>query len=399
MITSTTTNKKTFTDNPIWDLAFRPFFLLASISSIISLAIWIAMLNGVVVRVGFSGLPINLWHAHEMTFGFGGAVAIGFLLTAVQTWTGNRSAHGSHLMLLTVFWIAARIAFLIMPESLVWISIVLQITWWCLSIITLAKLIISTNNKRNFVILPLISAIAMINFFVLWFTANHNVLLATQLSHATILLFCVLISLIGGRVIPFFTQRKIESITVKKTPILDKVIPLLTLVNIGVFLSPVSKTQIAVPAALLIIVGLLHLVRLYFWQSLKTVKIPLLWSLHLSYKFLGLGLITLGLSYITNSIRFNDALHLITIGTIGAMILSMMSRVSLGHTGRSMAVNFTMTLAFILIFASAIVRFLLPIFNEFIISWNLSAGLWILAFTIFIIKYTTILIHPKLSTK
>ncbi|MCE2029799.1 NnrS family protein [Sessilibacter corallicola] len=398
MTTSTTTDTKTFTDNPVWDLAFRPFFLLASISSIISLAIWIATLNGVVVRVEFSGLPINLWHAHEMTFGFGGAVAIGFLLTAVQTWTGNRSAHGSHLMLLTVFWIAARIAFLIMPENWVWISIALQIAWWYLAIITLAKLILSTNNKRNYVILPLISAIATVNFFVLWFAANHKVLLATQFSHATVLLFCVLISVIGGRVIPFFTQRKIESITIQKTPILDKAIPLLTLVNIGVFLSPVSKTQVAVPAALLITVGLLHLVRLFFWQPLKTVKIPLLWSLHLSYTFLGLGLITLGVSYISDSIRFNDALHLITIGTIGAMILSMMSRVSLGHTGRPMTVNFTMTLAFVLIFASAIVRFLLPIFNELITSWNLSAGLWILAFTLFLVKYTTVLIHPKLST-
>ena len=145
----------------------------------------------------------------------------------------------------------------------------------------------------------------------------------------------------------------------------------------------------------MIITGIMHLLRLRHWDSWATRKVPLLWSLHLAYFALGTGLILLGLSYASNTIRFADALHLITIGTIGAMILAMMARVSLGHTGRALQPHFSINIAFALILLAAVARVLLPPLGQQLWAWDISAGLWITAFTLFIGRYTTILLSQR----
>ena len=135
--------------------------------------------------------------------------------------------------------------------------------------------------------------------------------------------------------------------------------------------------------------------RMRNWQTVKTMKTPLLWSLHLSYFNMGLGYLVLGVSYFTNTVSFSSAIHIITIGTIGTMIIAMMSRVSLGHTGRKLQINGWISFSFLLLLGATLARFLLPVLNWIMPGYMLAATCWAIGFVIFIIYYTPILMTAR----
>jgi uncharacterized protein involved in response to NO len=155
----------------------------------------------------------------------------------------------------------------------------------------------------------------------------------------------------------------------------------------------------------MILASTLHLIRLLHWRPLQTLSVPLLWSLHLSYLFISLGLFMLGLSYYNIGISFSDALHLLTIGAMSLMILAMMSRVSLGHTNRALKVKNIVAFSFIIMLIAALIRSFMHYFptelfqaihvNPTLFSWSLSAVLWIFAMFIFLKTYTPILTTAK----
>ncbi|WP_256717986.1 NnrS family protein [Shewanella sp. UCD-KL12] len=384
-----------FTNQPIWDLCFRPWFLAATTLSALSLAIWILYLNGQFSGFNSEGISPLVWHIHEMLFGFGASIAVGFLLTAAQTWTKVRSINGLSLALLTGIWLSVRILLLSSSANLQLLAISLQALWWLVSIGYLAYMVLRAQSRRNYQFIPLLSAMMLLNLAFLLADFFGDTQLALHLSRSAILMFGLLVGIVGGRVIPFFTSRGAESAQVQATPMLDKLLPLVTLSGIAVFFSGYFISLPFTPATLLILAGSLHLARLYFWNSLSTCKVPLLWSLHASYLALGLGLILLGASYLSENLRFADALHLITIGTIGGMILAMIARVSLGHTGRALKPHPAMNLAFALIFIGALARVILPLFQQPLWGWNISAATWIIAFILFLWHYTPILCRAR----
>lgn len=128
---------------------------------------------------------------------------------------------------------------------------------------------------------------------------------------------------------------------------------------------------------------------------MATLKTPLVWSLHMAYSLLALGLISMAVSLLNSAMNISNALHLITVGAIGGMILSMMSRVSLGHTGRALKVTTIIAVALFLIIAAAVIRFVLPLMGFAIAGWNISAALWIVAFCLFLWRYTPILLSVR----
>jgi uncharacterized protein involved in response to NO len=384
-----------FAQQPVWDLPFRPWFLLAAMASIISIGIWSLWLNGVLAGEFVSGLSPVIWHIHEMLFAFGATVAAAFLLTAAQTWTGKRGMHGTLLIVTTVMWLAVRILLLLNSEAALLAAIALQTVWWLTVIGYLGHMVWRSRNQRNYLFVPLLSAMMMLNIVILCSDISGNSALALHLSRTAILLFGIIVGVVGGRVIPFFTGRGAAEAKVGETPLLDRWLLPVAIVSTAVFfISGVTEWPLS-PAALMIITGIMHLLRLHHWDSWATRKVPLLWSLHLAYFALGTGLILLGLSYASDTIRFADALHLITIGTIGAMILAMMARVSLGHTGRALQPHFSINIAFALILLAAVARVLLPPLGQPLWGWDISAGLWITAFALFIGRYTTILLSQR----
>ena len=382
---------------PLWDLAFRPWFLVSTLSSVLSIALWVLFLHGYLPALATAGLTPVAWHIHEMLFGFGATIAVAFLLTAAQTWTNKRSINGATLLNLTLIWLAVRLLLWSDDPRVQVLAIVLQGVWWLTCIGFLASMVISAKSRRNYQFIPLLSVMMLLNMSFLIADYSGNTQLALHLARTAILTFGLLVGIVGGRVIPFFTGRGASNAKVISTPILDKALPVVTIIGACIFFSGYFVELPFTPAIVLISAGTIHLLRLWYWDPISTRKVPLLWSLHAAYLALGLGLITLGLSYFTDLIRFADALHLITIGTIGGMILAMIARVSLGHTGRPLKPHPSINIAFALIFIGTLVRFILPLLQMPVLSWDISALCWITAFSIFIWHYARILMSERAS--
>jgi len=395
----------------VFDLPFRSYFILAPLFALISLVLWLGLLNGL-VTFNSSGLSPTVWHIHEMIFAFAATIAVAFILTAGQTWTGSRSLNGKPLVLLIVIWLLIRVAILSNNETSLMIAIPLTSVWWLMVINSYTKLVLTNQNRRNYLFIPILALMATLNIAILLFDMNHHTDIALHLSRSMILVFVLLMSLIGGRVIPFFTVRGANTPAIKSPKWLDPALILVTLIGLSIFMASNFIKLPLTPANFMIAAAILHLIRLSYWHSSKTILVPLLWSLHLSYLFIPLGLFLLGASYYSASISFSNALHLITIGAISLMILSMMSRVSLGHTGRALVTHKTISWAFMFMLLSALFRSFsdlvinnLPTLlinkielfqiNTTLSSLNISASLWVLAMGIFIIRYWTILTNSK----
>ncbi|MFL0803518.1 MAG: NnrS family protein [Agarilytica sp.] len=388
--------------HPVWHLAFRPWFLLASLSAVISMALWALSLNGWAIGVGNLGLSLLVWHGHEMVFGFACTIALGFLLTAVQTWTGERSLHGGLLFFLTLVWLSARVLLWRGDALLQWLGFGFQMLWWGMCILSLARVLIVAKNKRNYLFIPMTSVLMALNFGVLYAALSKADHIALELLRGAIILFGVLISVIAGRVIPFFTRRGVATASVTETPLLDRCLPLVSSLLFIVFVARILSTVSLLDTAfsvLCIVTGALHGYRLLHWNSWETRNTPLVWTLHVSYLFLSLGFVVLGLSTFIDRINFSTALHLITVGAIGGMILPMIVRVSLGHTGRALKASPLMSAAFIGVFLAALLRFVCMWLGLPFIAWNISAFLWVLAFACFIIVFADVLLKPRADGK
>jgi len=211
--------------------------------------------------------------------------------------------------------------------------------------------------------------------------------------------------ILGGRVIPFFTVSGAKLEPIKSPSWLTPLLITVSILGILIFFSSVFIALPFSPAILMIASGLLHLARQAYWRSFATLNIALLWSLHLAYFSLGLGLILLGLSYfqvqsieyLGVSISFADALHLLTIAAMTLMIFAMMSRVSLGHTGRALTPSKSVSWIFLLIVVCAFTRALLPTLTlQPLLAWNISALAWLIAALLFLRVYLPILTNKKI---
>lgn len=393
-----------FAQLPIWDLAFRPLFLLASAFSVISLLVWVATLNGFAIKLSSHYFPTLLWHVHEMIFGFALTVAMGFVLTAAQTWTGQRSLHGWGLILLTFCWLMARVGLWQAQGFWLLFGAIFQLIWWLIAIVSFARLVIKAGQRKQFILVVLLGVIALLNVAFLYCAQLGQIDLALHLARSAILCFSLVIGVLAGRVIPFFTRRGaaepfVESVNaIKNTPKLDQATLMSGLFAAVTYLLSYFFALAILPAVLLLISGALHLYRLSGWKSLAILNKPLLWSLHLSYLALGIGLFALGLSYFFEPLRFSDALHIITLGAIGGLILAMMARVSLGHTGRPLISHWLMSCAFGLMLAAALTRFVFSLLQLHFWAWNLSAGLWVISFSFFVVIYWPVLSRARISS-
>jgi uncharacterized protein involved in response to NO len=397
--------------HPILDLPFRSYFLLAVICSMFALGIWAAYFNGYFIFAE-SGISPLTWHVHEMIFGFSATVALGFVLTAAQTWTGQPTIKGLPVLAFISLWVLVRVALLINLQSTIIIAIVLQGFWWLGSIIVFTRLVIKSNNRRNYLFIPLLSTLMLLNIALLVFDLNDNHELSRHIARTCVLMFCLLMGILGGRVIPFFTVSGAKLSPIKVPSWLTPLLTITSISGVFVFFSSIFIDLPFTPAGLMIASGLLHLIRQSYWRSFSTRNIALLWSLHLANFSLGLGLILLGMSYfhsgslgfIMLSITFGDALHLITIAAIGLMIFAMMSRVSLGHTGRALAPSKLVSWIFFLIIISALARTIMPSLpflpmyvHQPLFSWNISAFAWLIAGALFLKVYLPILSTKKLK--
>ncbi len=379
-------------------LAFRPLFFLGAVFSCVSMAVWLLFLNGQWQLPTYT-TPF-LWHGHEMLFGFVTAIVVGFLLTAVQNWTGIKGLSGKPLLLLVALWLAARLCFLIeMPIPFIeWIDL----SFLPLATYFLARPIIATKQVRNLMFVPVLTLMFLANLGFHFGVFSNDHLLSQQSLQAMLWLTVLLITLLGGRVIPFFTAngtktpRASDQLWLEISVILSTVMVVITQgFGLSKLLSPDMNS------ALLLCAATLQMIRFLRWKFWHTTQISLLWSLHGAYAFVPLGMAMLAASYWLETLTYSTAQHAILAGAIGAMILSMMARVSLGHSGRSLSPQKIMSFAFSVILTTGLVRSLgVWLAVESQLWWlSLAALGWIMAYGIFSIIYWPVLSRPRVDGK
>ncbi len=381
---------------PLLRLGFRPFFLGGAVFSIIAITLWLLMYKG---AVSFSPLGGGYWwHIHEMLFGFGTAIIAGFLLTAVQNWTGSRGAQGNTLLFLIVLWLAGRVVLLwpnLLGENL---TTIIDLSFLPAVAYILGKPIIAVKQYRNLFFVPLLLLFTIVNIEMhaaIYYPQTFSI---TYAGYAGVILVTFLMSVMAGRVAPMFTANGTKTEKTTPLPWFDKVTNgSLAIAMFSLVLQPVVGFSAKLFGALLIIAGIFQAMRWLRWRPWITLGVPLLWSIHASIKFISFGLIVLGISYLIPEIPSNHAWHLLTVGGMGGLILAMISRVSLGHTGRPLSPPKSMTIAFALISLAALVRVFGPwgLPEKTLLFIDISGAFWIAAFVIFTVNYAPMLMSGR----
>ncbi len=381
---------------PVLRLGFRLFFLAAALFAIISMALWVA--NYVFsTDLTFSAMPQNIWHAHEMIFGYTMAVIAGFLLTAIKNWTGLEVLRGRALAFLFLLWLLARI--LPLAGSLVSIQLIaiIDVSFLLMLAVVCLRPVIRVRQYKQIGIISKLFLLMLSN--VIFYLGITGVLAeGVQWGlYSALYMIIALILVMMRRVMPMFIQNGIDGeIDIKNRAWLDNasLVLLLCLWVSDVFTGYVAFTAIA--AAFL---ALLHAIRLSGWYTNMIWRKPLVWILVVAYMFIILGFALKTLS-ITSGFSPFLSMHAFTVGGVGLLTIGMMSRVSLGHTGRNVfQPPPIVSWCFLLLLLAAFARVVMPILNmELYIYWvAISQLLWMLAFALFVFIFAPMLLSARVD--
>lgn len=379
---------------PLLQQGFRPLFLAAGLWAPLSLALWIAAL-----AIGITpptGLPITAWHPHELLFGYTGAVIAGFLLTAVPNWTGRLPVRGVPLLVLCLAWLTARLAGLTGGALSPWPAVVLDTGFWLLLVAAMAREVVVGRNWRNLPVIALAallgSACLLSQLEALGFGSGP---VGRRLGLAAV---WVLIGMVGGRVVPSFTRNWLAKRAAADLPAPFGRFDRLALAVVPAALAVWVAFPDGAPAgALVTLAGGVTLLRLARWRGLATIAEPLVIVLHLGYAWLGAGLLLLGLGILLpDSVGRLATLHALSAGAIGTMTLAIMTRATLGHTGRELTADRITVVLFGLVQAGALLRVVAPVLPVAYESALAMAGaLWGGAFLLFVWRYGPMLVGPR----
>jgi uncharacterized protein involved in response to NO len=381
---------------PIWRQAFRPLFLFAGLFAVFSMAAWSLVQAGKLTFSPYGGM--TFWHAHEMLFGFVAAIIVGFLLTAVQSWTGLRATHGKPLIALFSLWLFSRLCMLFGLFSFQWITAIIDLSFLLLAAVFLARLVLKVKQYRNLVFVPLLLLLATANLFTHLSVITGEFHFYTQGMYSTVMIVTLMMTVIAGRVLPMFTANGTKTPKVENLAWLEKAVITLTVL---VVLTYITNLQQLVAKGNMVLLfascALVHSVRAIRWRPHVTFKTPLVWSLHLAYWFIPVSFLLFALHYAGLNITASNALHGLTAGAISSLILAMIARISLGHSGRPLTPHWLMKYAFGLIILAAIIR-VVSAYAQVYFNFNLhivSGSLWALAFAIYVLVYANILTSPR----
>lgn len=374
---------------PLWRLGFRPFYLLAAAFALLGIPLWLASYQGWITAPRHVDV---YWHAHEMVFGFALAVISGFLYTAGRNWTGLWTPRGHKLALIAGLWLLGRLAMLLAEPK---IAAVIDLAFLPVVAWPLYQVLVRAQNKRNLMLLVILALLWIADLMyhgsrLGWLAASP--LLAIE---AAILLIVMLESVIGGRVIPPFTTNAIGQPRATSDPRLDQGVIASTALTLLVWVLPLPGWLVLITAS---VAAILHLLRLSGWQTRHVVRHPLLWILHLSYAWIPVGLVLLGLSavgFVTTSAAF----HALAVGSMAGLIVGMITRTVLGHTGRPLAAGMAETMMYSLILLAAIARVLAAVvsadlYQAFLI---LSMLCWTATFAVYLAVYGPYLVKARID--
>lgn len=379
----------------VFALGFRPFYLLAALFAVLALPVWIATYTGT-LQWGGHMHGMN-WHIHEMIFGFAPAVIAGFLLTAVRNWTRLPTPTGANLAALVLLWVAARIANVTGPSVL---SVVLDVAFLPALAVAIGIPIWRSGNRRNLKILAVLAVLSLAN--LIWHLASKGIVspVLMNTSYITAIdIITILMAIVAGRVIPAFTRNAVPGSNPRTIKAVE-VVALGALVLI--VLADVFGVWVALSKeiwfTLFTVAALAHLVRLWLWQPSSTRHNALLLMLPLAYAWIPVSLGLRAVSQVSMLVPA-AATHALTVGAMSSLMVAMMTRSALGHSGRMLTATWVENSAFWLLQATAVIRVgatLAPLLF-YRSAMIVSAALWTLSFAIFVFGYWKILTQPRVD--
>ncbi|MFV2055726.1 MAG: NnrS family protein [Thiohalomonadales bacterium] len=378
---------------------FRPFFLLAGVIAVVAVATWLWILSYLGRLPNTDLLGLQNWHAHEMLFAYSMAAISGFLLTAEANWTGVQTLHGTPLMILALLWLFARIAPFVPHSQAIVVMAGMDLLFNLGLCLALLHPIIKAKQWKQLVVWlhVLLLFVANAVFYLGIFAVMEN---GIRLGlYSALYIVISLITLMGRRVIPFFIERGVGyPVTLINRPWLDNssvgLLPLLLIFDV-LFDMPLYA---AITAAAL---AVLHSWRLLGWYTKGIWAKPLLWILYVGYAWLASGFLLKALAY-WSTINSMLAVHAFAYGGIGMITLGMMTRISLGHTGRNVfSPPPFLWLFFLLLFVGSLIRVVFPLLlADSYSTWiMLSQWLWIVAFLGFLVLFSPMLIKARVDGK
>jgi len=373
-------------------LGFRPFFLLAGIAAVVLIALWLFAWMGRLPAAGAYYGTVG-WHSHEMLFGFASAVIAGFLLTAVRNWTGIDTPAGRPLAALALLWLAGRIVALLPLPG--WLIATVDLAFLPLVAVALYRPLMLGKNRSNRLFLPLLGAMAIANGLVHLQALGMASDTARTGTLVMLDLVLLLVLVVTGRVVAFFTERGVAGSTPRNREWLEQ----------AGFAGAIALTVADAAAGPPVIVGTLcaalavqTIAREAGWHDRRVWRNPVLWVLHAAVLWLAVGFVMRAAAAF-GIVPASVALHALTVGGIGVLTLGMMSRVTLGHTGRDIRAPRAAALAFVLLNLAAAARGIAPALwpDRSLFLVHAAAGLWILAFALFLVAHAAMLWRPRVD--
>lgn len=372
---------------PILQYGFRPFFFFAALYAGLAIPAWFWMYFAGNVMLGpFSGLD---WHIHEMLFGYLAAVITGFILTAIPNWTGRLPLSGWPLAGLVGLWASGRIACALVSNPLA--AAMLDLAFPSALAFAVWQEVLAGKNWRNAPVAVMVTLFGLAN--ALHHGESLDFVPRGFAPRMAIAVASVLIALIGGRIVPSFTRNWL----VKKDyiPLPGSFGPVDKAALLATVLATLSWTAIPNSPAtgvFLALAGALLSARLLLWRGGTIMREPILFVLHIGYGWLALGFLLLGASRFTAAVPQGAALHALTAGAIGTMTLAVMTRASLGHTGRAVIADRATLAIYLAVTAGAALRVVAPFAGDLYPEILVAGGtLWSAAFLLFAIRYAPIL--------
>lgn len=375
----------------LWRLGFRPFYLLGALFAALGVPLWVAVYAGAASLS--PGLAPQTWHAHEMVFGFALAIVTGFLFTAVRNWTNLPTPTGGHLALLASAWLAARVAFL---AGVVGIAVLIELAFLVLVAVALLTVLLRAKNRRNYFVgaLCVVMALADATFWAAWAGWLPAVAPDTPVRFA-LYLVATLTFVIGGRVIPMFTLNAVRGLKQFKDPRLDRAAIGVSVAAFVLDLAGVSGIALAVVAAM---AALLQAARLVGWGPQGTLRKPILWILHASYAWAVVGFVLMAAAAL-GAVPRTLSVHAFAVGLIGGLIIGMITRTALGHTGRMLVAGRAEVIMYALVQIAALLRVFGPLAApELTLRFVEIAALpWSAAFLLYAVVYWPILSRSRID--
>ncbi len=378
---------------------FRPFFLTGSFYAVIVVIPWI-MRFVTPDELGLAWLPTptTAWHAHEMLFGFACAVIAGFFLTAVPNWTGRKPVSGPALAALFIVWILGRVVNWLPGDFSPFLFAAVDLAFIPFLVALVLRALIAGWSKRNLIFLPIFAGLfianLMIHFERLALTADT----ADQGHRLALDLVIGLIIILGGRIVPSFTTNYLRNHGGGDLPKQsDRLTQLAVLSAAAIVIVNQAAPDSDLSGAVYALAALINLIRFLGWQGHRILNVPILWILFAGYGFVIAGLALSAVSVFVDALPRIAADHLMTIGGIGSMTLGIMTRASLGHTGRTPTASPAMLAAFLAVGAASLVRALGPVIapDYYVVNMIVTGALWTGAYALFVLTFFTILTTPR----